>query len=167
MEDRAPLSFRIAGERPAAFNGPDAGTSAPRRRFDCVSQGHCHAETCRQAGLALSEDFDVGGDADMPGADQPVSLDDIDAIIHSPRGTVEERCATLRAILDDLEARHAMDLSSDLDELAERAREGLRQLQGSQGAGTPSSYGFDPDERADRPDEIQERRQSEPPEGEG
>lgn len=118
-------------------------------------------------GSPLTEEFDVGGDSDMPGADQPVTLDDIDAIIHSPRGTVEERCEALRAIIDDLETRHAMDLSTDLDLLAERAREGLRQLQGSQGAGTPSSYGFDPDERADRPDVIQERRENEPPEGEG
>ncbi|HEX2256881.1 MAG TPA: hypothetical protein VHG92_09345 [Afifellaceae bacterium] len=118
-------------------------------------------------GSPLAEEFDVGGDSDMPGADQPVTLDDIDAIIYSPRGTVEERCAALRAILDDLEVRHSMDLSTDLDELAARAREGLRQLQGSQGTGTPSSYGFDPDERVDQPDLIQERRENEPPEGEG
>lgn len=117
-------------------------------------------------GSPLSEDFDVGGDSDMPGADQPVTLDDIDAIIHSPQGTVEDRCQALRAILDDLEARHSMDLSTDLDALAERAREGLRRLQGSDGAGTPSAYGFDPEERAEQPDEILERRQSEPPEGE-
>jgi hypothetical protein len=118
-------------------------------------------------GSPLVEDFEVGGDDDMPSADQPVTLDDIDAIIHSPRGTVEERCAALRKILDDLEVRHAMDRSTDLDALAERARQGLRQLQGAQGDGTPSAYGFDPDERAEQPDEIQERRESEPPEGEG
>lgn len=118
-------------------------------------------------GSPLSEEFDVGGDSDMPGADQPVTLDDIDAIIHSPRGSVEERCAALRAIIDDLEVRHGMDLQTDLEPLAARAREGLRQLQGSQGSGTPSAYGFDPDERADRPDEYQERLENEPPEGEG
>jgi hypothetical protein len=118
-------------------------------------------------GSPLVEDFDVGGDDDMPGADQPVTLDDIDAIIHSPRGTVEERCDALRTILDDLQVRHAMDLSTDLDELAQRACDGLRQLQGGQGDGTPSAFGFDPDERAEPPDEIQERRESEPPEGEG
>ena len=116
-------------------------------------------------GSPLSEEFDVGGDADMPGADYPVTLDDIDAIIHSPRGSAEARCATLRSIIDDLEARHSMDLNTDLEPLVERAREGLRQLQGSQGAGTPSAYGFDPEERTDRPDAEQERRENEPPEG--
>jgi hypothetical protein len=125
------------------------------------------ARNSDRPGSPLSEEYDVGGDSDMPGAGQPVTLDDIDAIIHSPRGTVEDRCAALRAIIDDLEVRHAMDRQTDLEPLVERARDGLRQLQGSQGAGTPSSYGFDPDERADRPDEYQERRENEPPEGEG
>ena len=116
-------------------------------------------------GSPLSEEFDVGADSDMPGADYPVTLDDIDAIIHSPRGSVEERCATLRSIIDDLEVRHGMDLNTDFEPLVERAREGLRQLQGSHGTGTPSAYGFDPEERTDRPDAEQERRENEPPEG--
>lgn len=118
-------------------------------------------------GSPLSEEFDIGGDSDMPGASEPVTLDDIDAIVHAPEGSIEERCATLRAIIDDLEVRHGMDRQTDLEPLMERARDGLRRLQGSDGVGTPSSYGFDPDERADRPDEYQERLENEPPEGEG
>jgi hypothetical protein len=119
-------------------------------------------------GSPFAEDFQAGGDADLPGADYPVTQDDIDALIASPAASIGERRRLLESALADLDARAAMDQGRDLAPLAARLRDALDALdRRSAGDATPSAYGLDPDERRERPDEEQERRESEPPEERG
>jgi hypothetical protein len=117
-------------------------------------------------GSPLAEDYRVGDDDDMPGLDEPISVDDIDAVLFSPRGSTEDRRATLQAMLGELQTRQSMDADSDMQTdiqaLTERIQDALASLDGDgEGDGTPGAYGFDPDMRAEQPDEILERAEDE------
>ena len=110
----------------------------------------------------LAEEFDVGDDSDMPGFDQPYTLDDVDAILSSPNATTEERRDLLQRMADDLQARQGMDETGEYGDLIEQIRGALATLEApADGIGTPGSYAFDPDDRAMAPDEIMERAEDE------
>jgi hypothetical protein len=112
--------------------------------------------------MPLAEEYDVGDDSDLPGFDQPITVDDIDAIVDSSRMSIEEKRGLLARILDDLQARRGMDLSHDFDDLAGRVRDGIATLKlPPDGDGTPSAYGFDANDRLMQPDEILERAEEE------
>jgi hypothetical protein len=117
-------------------------------------------------GSPLAEDYRVGDDDDMPGLDEPISVDDIDAVLFSPRGSLEERRETLLAMLHELQTRQSMDADSDMQTdiqaLVDRIEDALASLDADPtGDGTPDAYGFDPDLRAEQPDEILERAEDE------
>jgi hypothetical protein len=120
------------------------------------------AKDLRFPTMPMAEEFDVGDDSDLPGLDQPVTLDDIDAVLNSPGGSVEERRELLRRMLDDLQARQGMDEASEFGDLIDEVRGALATLeQTGDGIGTPGAFAFDPDERALAPDEILEREEDE------
>jgi hypothetical protein len=70
----------------------------------------------------LAEEFDVGDDSDMPGFNQPYTLDDVDAILSSPNATTEERRDLLQRMADDLQARQGMDETGEYGDLLEQIR---------------------------------------------
>ena len=110
----------------------------------------------------LAEEFDVGDDSDMPGFDQPYTLDDVDAILSSPNGTTEERRDLLQRMADDLQARLGMDETGEYGDLLEQIRGALATLASpADGIGTPGAFAFDPEDRALAPDEILERAEEE------
>lgn len=110
----------------------------------------------------LAEEFEVGDDSDLPGFDQPFTQDDIDAILNSPGGTLEERQETLRRMLDDLRARSSMDEADEYGSIIDQVRGALATLaEPADGVGTPGAFAFDPDDRALAPDEILERAEEE------
>lgn len=112
--------------------------------------------------MPLAEDFDVGDDSDLPGLDQPYTLDDVDAILNSPSGTVEERQDLLRRMLEDLQARQGMDQAGEYSGLIEQIRGALATLASpADGIGATGAYGFDADDRVLAPDEIMERAEEE------
>jgi hypothetical protein len=106
----------------------------------------------------LAEDFEAGDDSDLPGLDQPVTSDDIGAILNSARASSEAKRAELLRIRDDLIARSGMQESGEHDGLIADIDDALSMLDSAaQGAGGPEAYGFDPDDRVLQPDEIAER----------
>lgn len=110
----------------------------------------------------LAEEFDVGDDSDMPGFDQPVTRDDVDAVLNSPTGSVEERREILRRMLGDLQARQGMDEADEYGALIDEVTGALATLdEPGDGIGTPGAFAFDPDDRALAPDEIMERAEEE------
>lgn len=110
----------------------------------------------------LAEDFEVGDDSDLPGFDQPVTGDDIDAILSSARATEAAKQAQLLRVRDDLTARQGMDEADEYGELIARINGALAALQApADGIGTPAAYGFDAADRAMQPDEILERAEEE------
>ena len=112
--------------------------------------------------MPLAEEFDVGDDSDLPGLDQPYTLDDIDAILNSPGASVGERRELLRRMVDDLQARRGMDEASEFGDLLEQARGAMAALeQPGDGIGTPGAFAFDPQDRALAPDEVMERAEEE------
>ena len=120
------------------------------------------AKDLRFQSTPLAEEFDVGDDSDPPGFDQPYSRDDVDAILNSPSGTLEERRDALRRMLDDLRARTGMDQAEEYRDLIDDIRAALATLASpSDGIGTPDTFAFDPDDRALAPDEILERAEDE------
>jgi hypothetical protein len=117
-------------------------------------------------GSPLAEDYRVGDDDDMPGLDEPISIDEIDAVLFSASGSMEDRRETLAAMLGELQTRQSMDADSDMQTdmqaLIDRIQDALASLDGDpEGDATPGAYGFDPDMRADQPDEILERAEEE------
>ncbi|SEQ36156.1 hypothetical protein SAMN05216548_10489 [Faunimonas pinastri] len=111
-------------------------------------------------GSPISADFDVGDDSDLPGYDQPISADDIDAVLSGPEGSVEERRAVLTGMLDQLRTRGGMDESDEFGSLVSRVEDALATLESpAEDFGTPGGYGMDPDDRLDQPDEILERQE--------
>lgn len=109
----------------------------------------------------LAEEFDVGDDSDMPGFDQPYTLDDVDAILNSA-GAEDERRALLMRMLDDLRARGGMDESGEYADMIEAVRGALATLrEAADGTATSGVFAFDPDDRAMAPDEILERAEDE------
>jgi hypothetical protein len=120
------------------------------------------AKDLRFQATPLAEEFDVGDDSDLPGFDQPYSRDDVDAILNSPSGTLEERRDALRRMLDDLRARTGMDEAEEYGDLIDDIGGALATLAApSDGIGTPGAFAFDPDDRALAPDEILERAEDE------
>jgi hypothetical protein len=110
----------------------------------------------------LAEEFDVGDDSDLPGYDQPIAQDDIDAVLNSAAGTVEERRAQLLVMLDDLRGRQEMDESGEYRGLVEQLEAALAELDvPGDGVGTPDAYAFDPADQVLQPDEILEREEDE------
>ena len=110
----------------------------------------------------LSADFDVGDDSDIPGYGQPITIDDIDAVVNSARGTVAERREILGSMLDDLRARQGMDETEEFDYLIDRIDDALAALDlPADGIGTPGAYAHDADMRPEQPDEILERKEEE------
>ena len=114
----------------------------------------------------LAEDFRVGDDDDMPGLDEPITMDDIDAVLFSPSGSIEERRETLVSMLNDLDTRRSMeadsDMGTDLQALVDRIEDALASLDAdATGDGTPGAFGFDPADRVEQPDEILERAEEE------
>lgn len=113
-------------------------------------------------GSPLAVEFDVGGDDDMPGLAQPLTSDDIDALLSSTRGSATEKRHLLGQIRDDLEARRGMDLSGDMEVLIQRIDDALATLSAAPDEyGTPASYGMDPQLRASSPEEELERAEEE------
>ena len=120
------------------------------------------AKDLRFQSMPLAEEFDVGDDSDLPGFDQPYTLDDIDAVLNSPNASIEERRSLLSRMLDDLEARQGMDEAREFGDLIAQLRGALDTLEEPpDGIGTPGAYAFDPDDRAMSPDEILERDEAE------
>lgn len=110
----------------------------------------------------LAEEFDVGGDADLPGVDQPYTRDDVDALLNSRSASVADRREMLARMLDDLQVRQGMDETNEHGDLAEDVRGALATLdEPADGISTPGDFGFDPDDRALAPDEILERAEEE------
>ena len=115
----------------------------------------------------LAAALDVGDDYDLPGFSQPITVDDIDAVLSSARGTVAERREILGAMLDDLRARQGMDEADEYDYLIERIEDSLASLDApADGIGTPGAYAHDADMRPEQPDEILERMEEEEHDGE-
>ena len=117
-------------------------------------------------GSPLAEDYRVGDDDDMPGLDEPISIDEIDAVLFSASGSTEDRRETLQAMLGELRTRQSMeadsDMQTDIQALIDRIEDALASLDGGpDGDGTPDAFGFDPDARAEQPDEILERAEEE------
>jgi hypothetical protein len=117
-------------------------------------------------GSPLAEDYRVGDDDDMPGLNEPISIDDIDAVLFSASGSLEDRRETLTAMLGELQTRQSMDADSDMQTdiqaLMDRIQDALASLdEDPAGDGTPDAYGLDPDIRAEQPDEILERAEEE------
>jgi hypothetical protein len=120
------------------------------------------AKDLRFPTMPLAEEFDVGDDSDLPGLNQPYTLDDIDAILNSPAASVEDRKELLRRMVDDLQARQGMDEASEYGDLLEQARGAMATLdQPADGIGTPGAFAYDPEDRALAPDEIMERAEEE------
>lgn len=112
--------------------------------------------------MPMAEEYDVGDDSDLPGFDQPVTMDDLDAVVNSGRATVDEKRGILVRMLDDLQAREGMDESGEYSGLTDRIRDALASLEGpAEGIGTPGAYGFDAGDRVMQPDEILEREEAE------
>ena len=120
------------------------------------------AKDLRFPTMPLAEEYDVGDDSDLPGYDQPITQDDIDAILNSGRGTEEERRELLRRMRDDLVARQGMDESEEFGGLIDEIDGALATLgQPSDGLGTPGAFAHDAGDRAMQPDEIMERAEDE------
>jgi hypothetical protein len=120
------------------------------------------AKDLRFQSTPLAEEYDVGDDSDLPGYDQPIAQDDIDAVLNSSRGSIEERRALLSRMLDDLRAREGMDESAEYDSLIAQIRAALATLdRPADGLGTPTAYAHEPSERAMQPDEVLERLEDE------
>lgn len=112
--------------------------------------------------MPLAEEFDVGDDSDLPGYGQPVTLDDVSAIVSSGRGTVEERRRLLVGMREDLLSRSGMDASGEYDDLIGEIETALAPLaMPADGAGTPGAFAFDAADRALQPDEVLERQEEE------
>jgi hypothetical protein len=112
--------------------------------------------------MPLAEEYDVGDDSDLPGYSQPLSLDDIDAVLNDPNGAVEDRRALLLRMLEDLRTREGMDQSEEYVALIARVQDALALLdQPGDGIGNPGSYAFDDADRAEQPDEMLERAEEE------
>jgi hypothetical protein len=112
--------------------------------------------------MPVAEEFDVGGDSDLPGYGQPIAQDDIDAVLSAASESVEERRALLLRMLDDISARQGMDQSHEYDGLARQIQDALATLSlPGDGLGTPDAYAFDDSERTEQPDEILERAEEE------
>jgi hypothetical protein len=110
----------------------------------------------------LAEEFDVGDDSDLPGVDQPITADDIDAIVNSGRATEAAKNAQLSRLRDDLGARRGMDETDEYDALLQQIDTALASLRApADGIGTPGAFGFDAADRALQPDEILERAEEE------
>jgi hypothetical protein len=110
----------------------------------------------------LAEEFDVGDDSDLPGFDQPITGDDIDAILNSSRATESAKREQLLRIRDDLAVRQRMDEADEYGELVRQINDAIAALKApADGLGTPGAYGFDPADRALQPDEILERAEEE------
>jgi hypothetical protein len=112
----------------------------------------------------LAEDFEPGDDGDLPGLDQPVTSDDIAAIVGSSRISSQAKSAMLQQIRDDLQTRDRLEQRGELDGLIGEVEAGLRAVdQSGDGIGTPAAYGFDAETRVLQPDEILERAEEEQP----
>jgi hypothetical protein len=108
----------------------------------------------------LAEEYDVGDDSDLPGLSQPVTADDIDAILNSSTATEADKKELLRRTLDDLRARRGMDEVDEVDGLIRQVQGALAMLRSTaDGIGTPSAFGWDSADRVLQPDEILERRE--------
>ena len=120
------------------------------------------AKDLRFPAMPLAEEYDVGDDSDLPGYDQPITQDDVDAVVSSARGTVAERRELLRRMLDDLQARQGMDVSAEFGDLMGEIERALATLDMPfDGIGTPGAYAHDSADRAVQPDEILERAEDE------
>ena len=120
-----------------------SGTFRLRRAF--LDERSRHGERPAFSATPLAEDFDVGDDSDLPGYDQPIAQDDIDAVLNSAAGTVDERRAQLLVMLDDLRGRQEMDESGEYRSLVEQLEAALAELDvPGDGVGTPDAYAFDP-----------------------
>jgi hypothetical protein len=110
----------------------------------------------------LAEEYDVGDDSDLPGFSQPVTADDIDAILNSGTATEAQKRELLGRTLDDLRTRRGMDEMDEVDDLIRQIQSALAALRSpADGTGTPGAYGWDSADRVLQPDEILERREEE------
>jgi hypothetical protein len=112
--------------------------------------------------MPVAEEFDVGDDSDLPGYGQPITQDDIDAVLSAASESVEERRALLLRMLDDMSTRQGMDQSHEYDGLVRQIQDALATLAlPGDGLGTPDAYALDDSERAEQPDEVLERAEDE------
>lgn len=72
-------------------------------------------------------DAQVGGDADINGIAQTLTLDDIQAVLLSP-APVEERLEMLKNMRDELEARSHADFGGDISPLISEIDRAVAQL---------------------------------------
>ncbi|MGQ7794094.1 hypothetical protein ACUN0C_16935 [Faunimonas sp. B44] len=115
-----------------------------------------------RSGSPLSAEYDAGGDDDLPGMDQPVTADDIAAILSSPGESVGSKRNLLLRIRDDLTTRSGMDMEHEFDSLIVVIDDALASLDMSaEGYGGAEGYGMDPDMRAASPEEELERAEDE------
>jgi hypothetical protein len=112
--------------------------------------------------MPLAEEYDVGDDSDSPGYGQPLSFDDIDAVLNDSNGTVEDRRSFLLRMLEDLQTREGISQAHEYDALIGRVQDALALLaQPGDGIGNPGSYAYDDADRAEQPDEVLERAEEE------
>ena len=95
----------------------------------------------------------VGGDGDMPGLSQPVTIDEINDVLMSEH-PLEERRMRLRGMRDDLVARSAGDRGGEFDALILEIDRALDTLDGTGDVvGTRDALGLAADERRGEDDE--------------
>lgn len=72
-------------------------------------------------------DAQVGGDADIDGIAQTLTLDDIQSVLMSPE-PIEQRMETLKNMRDELEARNHADFGGDIAALMDELDRAINQL---------------------------------------
>jgi len=101
-------------------------------------------------------DVVVGGDGDVGGVAQPITVADVDAIVLSG-APIETRRANLMELQETIGARDHADFGDDMDVLLARITDALETLEdGADGVAVPGALGLNADNRVDAvpPDEI-------------
>jgi hypothetical protein len=131
------------------------GTRLKAGRCSCKQGRTVMMKRIDENAIANPVDMRAGGDADMPGIAQPVTSDDIQAILAAPF-SIEERKERLLQIRNDLQSRRHADGDNDMALLIAEVEGALEALGTNTGVETTRSYiGMDREERSDlrSPDE--------------
>ncbi|MGJ8570105.1 MAG: hypothetical protein ACSHXI_05300 [Hoeflea sp.] len=67
----------------------------------------------KNASIIDPVDAQIGGDADIDGIAQTITVDDINAVLMSPQ-SVDQRLETLKSMRSELEARSHADFGNDM-----------------------------------------------------
>jgi hypothetical protein len=98
-------------------------------------------------------DIEIGGDDDMPGIAQELTIDDIDDIAFDASLSAADRQEQLNQLLQDIRSRRAADYMGDMNEIASHLNDRLAALGNPMESQTIlESTGMDPDDRSDDDD---------------